>query len=78
MIDHKFTPRLVQVVQTETRARATSIWVGALARCRVLGESLLPAPVPQSTRTIRFQRPPVTPDTEISTIRRCLSSQWKV
>lgn len=27
--------------------------------------------------TIRFQRPPVAPDTEISTIRRCPSSQCK-
>jgi hypothetical protein len=26
----------------------------------------------------RFQRPPVTPDTEISTIRRCHSSQCEV
>ena len=27
---------------------------------------------------VRFQRPPVTPDTEISTIRRCHSSQCEV
>jgi hypothetical protein len=28
--------------------------------------------------SVRFQRPPVTPDSEISTIRRCLSSQCTV
>ena len=62
-----------------TEHGSTVAWVGALARCRIVGESLLPAkPVPQSEYAIRFQRPPVTPDTEISTIRRCLSSQWKV
>ena len=57
----------------------TQIVGRALARCHGFGESLLPTKsVPQSVPTIRFQRPPVAPDTGISSIRRCQSSQCEV
>jgi hypothetical protein len=50
-----------------------------LARYRGFGESLFPTKVGASIlATARFQRPPVTPDTEISPIRRCPSSQCEV
>jgi hypothetical protein len=40
------------------------------------GESLLPTKVGASIlATVRFPRPPDTPDTGISSIRRCLPSQ---
>ena len=64
--------------QREREAKG-SPWVGALARYRGFGESLFPTKVGASIlATARFQRPPVTPDTEVSTIRRCPSSQYEV
>ena len=54
--------------------RGSARWRGAVVRGVAVsddvGASIL--------ATARFQRPPVTPDTEISTIRRCPSSQYDV
>ena len=46
------------------------LWVRGVAVSDEVGASIL--------ATARFQRPPVTPDTEVSTIRRCPSSQCEV
>jgi hypothetical protein len=56
-----------------SRSRGSARWRGAVARgVAVAGEAGASFLV-----TIRFQRPPDTPDTGISSIRRCLPSQWK-
>jgi hypothetical protein len=60
----------VAVAAHEGRRAGAVLWVRGVAVSDGVGASIL--------ATARFQRPPVTPDTEISTIRRCQPSQREV
>ena len=71
LVSHAYSRRILNP-QTEHLGRRVGAvpWVRGVAVSDDVGASIL--------ATARFQRPPVTPDTEISTIRRCHSSQCEV